>query len=153
MNRNGLLNKIVIGSMKSLEYPEAGYKIKVNDVKFFSPFSCFNSYILGLGDNKYKIEIGDNRYNQIKRWIQEHVMPYLNTHGNKQCSSYGLKHFIQDSIGGYVSNETVKVIMCELGANKKRVMHGEEYPLNLFYSYDGVMGVEKYEKYRGVIKP
>lgn len=143
---NELLKKIVIGSMKSKECHEAGYKVIVEGVKFFSPSSCFNSYILGLGEDEYKTEIGDERYNQIKEWIQKNVMPYLDVKGRKLCSTYGLKHFIEYNIGGYVSNETVKVIMCELGAKKRRVMHGEEYPINLFYSYNDIMGVEPYER-------
>lgn len=147
MNKNKILEEIKIGKMmKSSEYmKEPGRQVEVNGIKFFSPLSCLNTYILGLGEAEYKVEVGDDRYEQIKAWIQENVMPYLDVHGKHLCSSYGLKHLIEDNIGGYVSNETVKVIMCELGAKKRRFIHGHEYPINLFYSYNGVMGVERYK--------
>lgn len=146
-NRNGLLDKIKVnGSMKSPDGFGGGLKVEFNGVKFFSPVEAFHLYILGEGDKRDKVRVDDERYNQIKEWIQKNVMPYLDVKGRKLCSTYGLKHFIEYNIGGYVSNETVKVIMCELGAKKRRVMHGEEYPINLFYSYNGIMGVELYER-------
>ena len=134
--------------------PQSSPKINLlklsNGEKNLTPLESFSRFILGedCGNEieKYKVKIGDERYELIKAFIQENIMPYLDVHGRHLCSSYGLKHFIENRIGGYVSNETVKVIMCQLGAKKKRFMHGYEYPIDLFYSYNGVMGVERYKK-------
>ena len=144
-DQSKLLEKIIIkGSMKPSWHNSAGYKVELNGVKFFSPFECFNTYVLGEGDNEHKVRVNDETYIKIKSWIQEKIVPYLCKGGNKVCSSYGIKHMAEDQLGFYVSNETVKIIMCELGVIKKR--NKVQWDINLYYPYKGIVGIEKYER-------
>lgn len=140
------LNDIKIdGTMVSSEYhKEAGYKVECKGIKFFSPFSCFSSYILGEGAGDYRSKINDDRYNEIKACILEKVIPYVCKTGRKTLSSYTLKHGLEQELGGYVSNETVKIIMIELGVPTRKSKY--EYSINILYPYSGVLPLESRPK-------
>lgn len=87
---------------------------------------------MGQGDDEYKTHVGDGRYRQIEAWLVENVLPYATTKGSTVISSYDLKHVVENRIGGYVSNETVKFIMAmhEMpSANQSK----RPYPINVMY--------------------
>lgn len=109
-----------------------GNGIEVYGVKFFSPYSCYESFILGDSDDKYKTRLGDKRYLRIAAYLYINVIPDIMSGKDRHRNSYGIKHQVENAIGGYVSNETVKYIMAMF-----KVPHIEtstEYPINIDYS-------------------
>ena len=130
---NELLENLTInGTEKPAFYSSPGYNMDVKGTKFFNPISCHFSFLMGQGDDEYKTHVGDGRYRQIEAWLVENVLPYATTKGSTVISSYDLKHVVENRIGGYVSNETVKFIMAmhEMpSANQSK----RPYPINVMY--------------------
>lgn len=144
-----MIDKIVVkGNMKQYfkNYYVSGYKVEVNGVKFFSPEDQFISFILGDGEDKYKTKVGDDRYKQIEEYIKTNILHYVSKSGSKTLSSFGLKHMIEYELGFYVSNETVKVIMAL--ADVPTRANGEDYPINIYYPYSGIIGIKHERKKR-----
>lgn len=119
----------------SPEYKGPGYLMEVENTKFFSPYKCFCSFIMGFREDEYKTQIGDKRYKYIEEWLCDRVIPKTKGRTNTYMSSYDLKHVCEADIGGYVSNETIKFILA-----KNDVRHRdteEEYPINVLYPMSG----------------
>lgn len=64
----------------------------------------------------------------IKKWCELALTEVKNIN-NSAPSSYGLKHYCEDSIGEYVSNKEIIEVMVELGYNSKKYY-------NINYSYN-----------------
>lgn len=115
----------------SPEYKGPGYLMKVENTKFFSPYKCFSSYIMGFREDDYKTQIGDKRYSYIEEWLHDRVIPKTKGRTNTYMSSYDLKHVCEADIGGYVSNETIKFILAKNDVRHRNTE--EEYPINVLY--------------------
>lgn len=127
-----LMGKLHInGTITPEFYSSLGYQIEVNGTRFFNPLSCHYSFLLGLGEDKYRTRIGDDRYKQIEKWLVEEIIPEIKPYAKQRISSYRIKHLCEGAIGGYVSNETVKFIMAVHGVPHLD-RHGEYY-LNVYY--------------------
>ena len=87
------------------------YKVQVRNTYFLSPVEQYNAYLKGTGNKRFMTCVGDARYKAIEECIINKVLPNIRRYGKKKISSYGLKHAIENEVGGYVSNETVKYIM------------------------------------------
>lgn len=116
-NTNKLLNELNIEGMGHNGSVKC-FKLNVKGTRFLSPITCYYSFLMGQGDDKYRTAIGDKRYREIEHYIVKHIIPNMRTTtgGGYMMDSYGLKHLIERTIGGYVSNETVKFIMAYHGA-------------------------------------
>ena len=65
----------------------------------------------------------------IKKWC-ELALKEIKTINSSAPSSYGLKHYCENSIGIYVSNSEIIEVMNELGYNS-RVFYGINYSYNI----------------------
>lgn len=65
----------------------------------------------------------------IKKWC-ELALKEIKTINFSAPSSYGLKHYCENSIGTYVSNSEIIEVMNELGYNS-RVFYGINYNYNI----------------------
>lgn len=143
-NQSNLLKELIIkGTMKQYIKNNCveGYQVELEGTKFFSPLESFNNFILGEGGDLFKVKVDDDRYKEVEQWIQKNILPSVCKGGSKTLSSYGLKHMIQGELGRYVSNETVKAIMAYNRSPTRR--SNEEYPINVYYPYKGIIGISK----------
>ena len=65
----------------------------------------------------------------IKMWA-EAALTKTKCINQRASSSYGLKHYCEESIGEYVSNQEMIDVLTELGFNKKRYV-GPNYVFNI----------------------
>ena len=65
----------------------------------------------------------------IKQWVENALTRTKNVN-QRAASSYGLKHYCEESIGEYVSNQEMIDILTELGFDKKRYA-GPNYVFNI----------------------
>lgn len=128
----GLIQNLHInGTIKPSWYETLGYMVEIKGTKFFNPLDCHYSFLLGQGNDKYKMRIGDKRYKLIEEWLIKKIIPRIQRSGYITISSYTIKHKCEKAIGGYVSNETVKFI---LSLHKVPIAEArEEYPINIRY--------------------
>lgn len=65
----------------------------------------------------------------IKKWC-ELALKEVNNINHSAPSSYGLKHYCEDAIGSYVSNDEIIEVMEELGYNSK-IINNINYNYNI----------------------
>lgn len=65
----------------------------------------------------------------IKKWCELALTKTKNINYNAN-SSYGLKHYCEDAIGSYVSNDEIIEVMKELGYNSK-IINNINYKYNI----------------------
>lgn len=124
-------NLNINGTIKPTWYSTIGYMVEVKGTTFFNPIQCHYSFLLGKGSDKYKTCIGDERYRQVERWLIKYIIPRMRNKSKRIVTSYTLKHWCEDAIGGYVSNETVKFI---LSMHKVPIAEDKiKYPINIRY--------------------
>ena len=128
---NDLKELININGTKPLDFGDIVYMLEIKGTKFSSPVDCYDSFLLGKGEDKYKTCIGDIRYKLIERWLIENIINKVCKRSRRIESSYGIKHRCGSAIGGYVSNETVKFIL-SLYEVPTAAAKGD-YPINLNY--------------------
>lgn len=133
LEENDLLNELNIeGTIKYGKSKNNAYILNVKGTRFINPVSCHYAFLLGLGDDRHKTCLGDDRYKLIESYILKNIIPNMRatTGGGYMMSSYGLKHIIENAIGGYVSNETVKFIMAY---HESTYVHAAEPEINVIY--------------------
>lgn len=79
----------------------------------------------------------------IKKWCELALKEVKNIN-NSAPSSYGLKHYCEDSIGEYVSNKEIIEIMEELGYNSKKY-----YKINYNYNISKIVNKVVFNKRLG----
>jgi hypothetical protein len=79
----------------------------------------------------------------IKKWC-ELALKEVNNINQSAPSSYGLKHYCEDSIGEYVSNNEIIQVMEELGYNSKKY-----YNINYNYNISKIINKVVFSKRLG----
>jgi hypothetical protein len=79
----------------------------------------------------------------IKKWC-ELALKEVNNINQSAPSSYGLKHYCEDSIGEYVSNNEIIEVMEELGYNSKKY-----YNINYNYNISKIINKVVFNKRLG----
>ncbi|SHJ99413.1 hypothetical protein SAMN02745248_01504 [Hathewaya proteolytica DSM 3090] len=125
------------GTTKPTWYETLGYLLEVKGTKFFNPIECHYKYLLGQGSDEYKTCVGDDRYKEIEQCLVKHFIPRIKKYGRRIKTSYDIKHMVQNKIGGYVSNETVKFILSMYKVPVAVIDRKDEaYPINLKYYFN-----------------
>ena len=137
----------IIGIKKPTSYCNMTcYQVEVKGTTYFIPIEYQNSFLLGQGGDKYKTCIGDYRYLKIENWLTENIIPNVCENSATTISSYQLKHLCEDSIGGYVNNETIKYILAM--QEVPTVKSTNTYPLNIIYQISKSVIIKIYDNNR-----